>query len=350
MKAVFKLRALWNSDSKTDDLEKPALNTESFLTTEKSWDSPILDRHCLLTASYDELEIMLIDHTRPSFQRYATGGESESSKKEKNFHSILLDRGPHGDNFAGNRGYSGSGDAIHKKQTGENALMKCLREFTVMIALYQHGAGEPPGYILQLLSERDLEYKIIPLFETGEVTGKIKDKHLVFLGGQMSVNDEKEYPWLLQEKLLIRQAIRSGIPILGICLGAQLIASALGKKVFPCQEERGWCGISKNLIPGPVMPGNNLTVFQWHGENFELPDGAVLEYRGDLVENQMFTIGSAMGVQFHPEVTGEIIHDWVITAGRKEQDEIMLQTSRHINGSNQICRSIITRFLEGSTV
>jgi hypothetical protein len=92
MKAVFKFRALWYSDSKTDDLEKPALNTESFLTTENSCDSPILDRHCLLTASYDELEIMLIEHTPPSFQRYAAGGESESSKKEKNFDSILFDR------------------------------------------------------------------------------------------------------------------------------------------------------------------------------------------------------------------------------------------------------------------
>ncbi len=219
-----------------------------------------------------------------------------------------------------------------------------------MIALYQHGAGEPPGYILQLMRERDLEYKIIPLFETGEVPGKINATHMVFLGGQMSVNDEKEYPWLLQEKQLIRQAIRSGTPVLGICLGAQLIASALGKKVFPCQEEKGWCGISKNLPSGSAMPGNNLTVFQWHGENFELPDGAMLEYRGDLVENQMFTIGSATGVQFHPEVTEEIIHDWVITAGRKQQDEIMLQTSRHIIDSNQICRSIFTRFLTGSAV
>jgi hypothetical protein len=85
MKAVFKLRALWYSDSKTADLEKPALNTESFLTTEKSCDSPILDRHCLLTASYDELEIMLIEHSPLPFQRYAAGGESESSKKRNIF-------------------------------------------------------------------------------------------------------------------------------------------------------------------------------------------------------------------------------------------------------------------------
>jgi GMP synthase (glutamine-hydrolysing) len=219
-----------------------------------------------------------------------------------------------------------------------------------MITLFQHGTGEPPGYILHLMRERDLKYKIIPLFETGEVPGKIKATHMIFLGGQMSVNDEKEYPWLLQEKQLIRQSVSSGIPVLGICLGAQLIASALGKKVFPCREEKGWCRISRNLPSGSAIPGNNLTVFQWHGENFELPDGAMLEYRGDQVENQMFSIGSATGVQFHPEVTREIILNWVITAGREQQDEIMLQTSRHIEECNQICRSIFTSFLMGSAV
>jgi GMP synthase (glutamine-hydrolysing) len=219
-----------------------------------------------------------------------------------------------------------------------------------MIALYQHGAGEPPGYILELIRERDLEYKIIPLFETSEVPGGIDVTHMVFLGGQMSVNNEKEYPWILQEKQLICHAIQSGIPVLGICLGAQLIASALGKKVFPCREEKGWCEIRKNTPPGFPMPGNDLTVFQWHGENFELPDGSLLVYRGDFVQNQMFTIGSATGVQFHPEVTEEIIHDWIIPFGRKEQEEIMLQTSRHMKDSNQVCRSLFTGFLAGSVV
>jgi GMP synthase (glutamine-hydrolysing) len=238
-----------------------------------------------------------------------------------------------------------------KKATGENALKKVVQEyFAVMIALFQHGAGEQPGYLLDLLRERALQYKIIPVFETGEVPGGIGATHLVFLGGLMSVNDENEYPWLLQEKQLIREAIRSGTPVLGICLGAQLIASALGKKVFPCREEKGWCEIRKNKPSGFAVPGNNLTVFQWHGECLDLPDGGVLVYRGDRVQNQMFTIGSATGVQFHPEVTEEIIYKWLISAGRKERDEIMSQTSRYIRESNQICRSVFTGFLEGSTV
>lgn len=214
-----------------------------------------------------------------------------------------------------------------------------------MIVLFQHGAGEPPGYILALLRERELEYTIVPVFKTGKVSGGIDGSHLIFLGGQTSVNDETEYPWLLQEKQIIRNAITTGTPVLGICLGAQLIASALGKKVYRCEEERGWCEIGKNLSPGLERSENNLTVFQWHHESFELPDGSELVYRGDRVENQMFTIGCATGVQFHPEVTEEIIHDWLISAGRKERDDLMSQTSRYIGDSNQICRSIVTGFL-----
>lgn len=217
--------------------------------------------------------------------------------------------------------------------------------FASMIVLFQHGAGEPPGYILELLRERELEYDIIPVFKTGKVSRGIDGSHLVFLGGQMSVNNEIEYPWLRQEKQIIRKAISTGIPVLGICLGAQLIASALGKKVFRCEEERGWCEVRKNMSSGLTGAENTLTVFQWHHESFELPDGSELLYRGDRVENQMFITGCATGVQFHPEVTEEIINDWLVSAGREERDEFMSQTSRYIRGSNQICRSIVNGFL-----
>ena len=219
-----------------------------------------------------------------------------------------------------------------------------------MIALFQHGTGEPPGYILQLMRERDLEYKIIPLFETGEVPGKINATHMVFLGGQMSVNDEKEYPWLLQEKQLIRQAIRSGTPVLGICLGAQLIASALGKKVFPCQEEKGWCEISKNLPSGSAMPGNNLTVFQWHGENFDFPTGPCWNTGVTWWKTRCLPLDLQRVCSSIRKLPRRLFMTGLLPAGRKQKDEIMLQTSRHIIDSNQICRSIFTRFLTGSTV
>jgi GMP synthase-like glutamine amidotransferase len=219
-----------------------------------------------------------------------------------------------------------------------------------MIQLFQHGAGEPPGYLLELFREKDLEYGIVPLYKTGMVPEFIDGTHLVFLGGQMSVNDEIEYPWIIIEKQLIREAVISGIPVLGICLGAQLIASALGKKVYPCKAEKGWCEIRKNVPSGLGSVRNNLTVFQWHNESFDLPDASELVYRGDCVENQMFTIGSATGVQFHPEVTEKIIHDWCLPEGRQEREHIISQTSRYIRGSNEVCRSIVTGFLEGHAI
>ena len=213
-----------------------------------------------------------------------------------------------------------------------------------MIALFQHGSGEPPGYILDLIRNSSTTFGIITPYETGEVPDGPEATHMIFLGGQMSVNDEKEFPWLLQEKHLIRKAVRSGTPVLGICLGAQLIASALGKNVYPCREERGWCKIRRN-ISGSCVPGDDLTVFQWHGESFDLPDGGRLVCTGDQVQNQMFTLGSATGVQFHPEVTGEIIDSWCKSAGQKQSDEIISQTPRFIGMSNQICKSIFNGFI-----
>jgi len=293
---------------------------------------------------------MLIEHIRPSFQRYAAGGESEKSRKRIIFIPVWIS-GIIGCCII--RVFPGI-QVSHRyflKATGNRVLWEVVQDyFAEMIAIFQHGAGEPPGYIRDLLQERALDYEIIPLFENGEVPGGIDATHLVFLGGLMSVNDEKVYPWLLQEKRLIRAAIRSGTPVLGICLGAQLIASALGKRVFPCREEMGWCAIRKNILQKIATSGNNLIVFQWHGECFELPEGSVLVYRGEHVPNQMFTVGSATGVQFHPEVTQEIIHDWLISVEPQKRDEIMSQTPRYILESNQICRSIFTGFLAGSTI
>lgn len=217
-----------------------------------------------------------------------------------------------------------------------------------MIVLFQHGPGEPPGYIREILLEQSIRHTVIPLYETGEVPGDTEATHLVFLGGQMSANDEVKYPWLSEEKRLIRRAVSEGTPVLGICLGAQLIASAFGKKVYPCRPERGWFKIRRSVRSETPLPSENPVVFQWHGETFDLPDGSVLLYRGDQVENQMFSFGSATGVQFHPEVTEKIIAKWCRDEGKKGTDIAMPGTSRFITGSQQVCRSVFTMFLEGA--
>lgn len=129
---------------------------------------------------------------------------------------------------------------------------------------------------------------------------------LIVMGGPMSVNDEAGHPWLVAEKQFIRKAIAAGKPVLGICLGAQLIAASHGAKVYPnVHKEIGWL---------PVMAANNLpehafrfpaqtTVFQWHGETFDLPAGATLLASNPACRHQAFQIGrNAIGLQFHPEI------------------------------------------------
>ena len=130
---------------------------------------------------------------------------------------------------------------------------------------------------------------------------------LIALGGPMSVNDEARLPWLRAEKQFLAQAIASGIPTLGICLGAQLIASALGAPVTPNpQREIGWFPLEaiSSATPPPVTIPADAPVFHWHGETFALPPGAVCFARSAACAHQAFHRGSyVVGLQFHLETT-----------------------------------------------
>lgn len=144
---------------------------------------------------------------------------------------------------------------------------------------------------------------------------------LIILGGPMSVNDEERFPWLRSEKQFIRDAVKAGKAILGICLGAQLIASALGESVYPNRrKEIGWFpveGVTQQEQFTFQFPAE-LEVFHWHGETFELPDNSVLLARSNACENQAFQLGkSVIGLQFHLESTQETVQS-IITHCRDE--------------------------------
>ncbi len=158
---------------------------------------------------------------------------------------------------------------------------------------------------------------------------------LVIMGGPMSVNDEADHPWLAAEKQFIRKAIEKDKAVIGICLGAQLIAGAMGAAVYPNKEkEIGWFPVtatqSGNAEEFFAFP-QELLVFHWHGETFDLPEGAMRLARSDACRNQAFQLGRrAIGLQFHLETTPGAARDIVHHC----RDE--LQPSRYVQDAAEI--------------
>jgi GMP synthase-like glutamine amidotransferase len=142
---------------------------------------------------------------------------------------------------------------------------------------------------------------------------------LIVMGGPMSANDEDRLPWVRAEKDFIRETIASGAAVLGVCLGAQLIASALGATVVRNRvKEIGWFEVEglAPLAAGALGLPKSFMAFHWHGETFDLPPGAVRLARSAACENQAFQIGDRIvGLQFHLETTPESAQELVLNCG-----------------------------------
>lgn len=139
---------------------------------------------------------------------------------------------------------------------------------------------------------------------------------VVSMGGPMNVYEEEEHPWLIDENILLEGAARAGLPVLGICLGAQLIAKALGAPVTKAPvEEVGWreVRLTEDGLADPLFAGHagaDLAVLQWHGDTFAVPEGGRLLATGDEVQRQAFAWNRAYGLQFHLEADADIIRAW----------------------------------------
>jgi len=196
--------------------------------------------------------------------------------------------------------------------------------------VFQHAPFEGLAGIDSWLAARKARVGYTRFFEKASLPSLNGLDLLIVMGGPMSVNDETELPWLRDEKQFIREAVQSGLPVLGVCLGSQLIASALGARVYRnAQKEIGW-------FPVEAVPTNadvfhfpeGFQAFHWHGETFDLPSGAVWLARSAACANQAFQVGRrTLGLQFHLEVTPEAVRTFVGNCGDELQPAPYIQSA-----------------------
>lgn len=176
---------------------------------------------------------------------------------------------------------------------------------------------EGPGRLGEFLLSEGIPLDSIELHNGNKIPEDLNSyRFIIILGGPMNVYEEEKYPFLRDEDRLIKEALKIRIPVIGICLGAQLIAKAAGAKVLKNPvKEIGWYKISltEKGLADPLFKGleKEFLVFQWHGDTFSVPKGGVQLAESTLCKNQAFKIGSAYGLQFHIEVTPEMIKNWI---------------------------------------
>ncbi|MEW6008181.1 MAG: type 1 glutamine amidotransferase [Candidatus Omnitrophota bacterium] len=186
-----------------------------------------------------------------------------------------------------------------------------------MILIIKHIEIEGPGSIEEFFRNTNWRLQTVNLAQGERLPNSFKDiEAIITLGGPMNVYEEDKYPFLKDENEFLKNAIKEQVPILGICLGAQLLAKAGGAKVRKAaKEEIGWYkinltkdGLKDNLFSGLK---EKIDVFQWHEDTFDIPKQGVLLANSETCKNQAFRLGSnAYGLQFHFEVTADMIEDW----------------------------------------
>jgi GMP synthase (glutamine-hydrolysing) len=230
------------------------------------------------------------------------------------------------------------------------------------VLIFQHIWCETPGIFLELLREQSLPVETVKLFEGDRLPDDLsRFSGLLVMGGPMSVNDEADYPWLKTEDRLLKEALALDFPTLGICLGSQLIAKAAGGTVRQGpRKEIGWYPV--RLTPAARHDRlfrespETIEVFQWHGEYFDTPPGAVNLASSDLYSCQAFSIGqNVYGLLFHLEVTGQMVKEWMGTfkeeldsvKGSIRPEAIFERLPQRIDELNRQARRLFARFCEG---
>ena len=227
------------------------------------------------------------------------------------------------------------------------------------IKIFRHIEFEGPGYLGDYLDHHAIPYVIVPVDEGAPVDSRPDEASgLVFMGGPMSVNDDLE--WINDEIKLIRQAHVLGIPVLGHCLGGQLISRALGASVHRNPvPEIGWHPVQvlDNNTAKDWFNGldNELMVYHWHGETFSLPDGAIPLLKSRFCEHQAWVCGNTLALQCHIEMQAEMIPVWsdhyrdeITAATESIQTSVQMQRDLDIRimNLNRIADIIYSRWMK----
>jgi GMP synthase (glutamine-hydrolysing) len=220
---------------------------------------------------------------------------------------------------------------------------------------------EPAGTLETALSNAGLGFRYVDLFQELPARLPLEEAGgLIVLGGAMNVDQTDRYPFLSREVAWIGQALDRELPLLGICLGSQLLAKTLGAKVYSAgRKEIGWYSVELTVAAAddPLFAQSGArTVFQWHGDTFDLPAGAVHLARSPVCQNQAFRYGrNAYGLQFHIEMTAAMIDDWLSEAGNCRElaeldyidpGNILAQTPRELPQLQALAAEVLGRFAE----
>ncbi len=221
-------------------------------------------------------------------------------------------------------------------------------------------AHESAGSLESYLAEAGVELHYFDLFQEAPRQLPLHGAAgLIVMGGPMSVDDVEQYHFLASEITWIQQAVGMRLPVLGICLGSQLLAKAMGGRVYPNHvKEIGWYPLQ--ILPAAAGDSlfadcqNTEIVFQWHGDTFDLPTGAVLLAQSGQCKHQAFRVGSsAWGLQFHIEMTPDMVDLWLDEAGNRNElaqldyidpATIRAATANEFPKMQQFGRRVLSRF------
>ncbi len=184
------------------------------------------------------------------------------------------------------------------------------------VLVLQHADCEPPAAYEDELRARGVPLHRVLLGRDPDLPDWRRFAAIVVMGGAMGAYEDERYPWLAAEKRLIAEAVGADMPYWGVCLGAQLLAAALGARVVPGPgAELGVLPVELTedaaLDPVFARAPASFTILQWHGDTFELPAGALQLARSSLYEQQAFVLGRAYALQFHLEVTSRLADEWM---------------------------------------